>query len=90
MALTYGVDFRCRCAGSTYSAFMTRRPKPETLLLVLGVPVAVLAGLLWTWRDYADHGVWTGYGLRVGLFGLTAVLLYYGVVRLARGFASIT
>ncbi|MEM8556207.1 MAG: hypothetical protein AAGG50_00020 [Bacteroidota bacterium] len=58
------------------------------MLLALGLPIAVLAGLTWTWRDYADHGVWTGYGLRVGLFGVTAVLLYYGVVRLARGFTD--
>lgn len=64
------------------------RPKPETLLLMLGLPVALAAGLAWTWHDYATYGVWTGYGLRVGLFGGTAVLLYYGIVRLARGFTA--
>ncbi|MEM8600410.1 MAG: hypothetical protein AAGF99_10855 [Bacteroidota bacterium] len=65
-----------------------QRPKPETLLLWLGLPVALGAGVMWTWHDYATYGLWTGYGLRVGLFGATAVLLYYSVIRFARTFSQ--
>ena len=65
-----------------------QRPKPETLLLWLGLPVALGAGAMWTWHDYSTYGQWTGYGLRIGLFGVPAVLLYYGVIRFARSFSA--
>jgi hypothetical protein len=64
------------------------RPKPETLLLVLGLPIAIIAGVGWTWYDYVTYDIWSPYGLRIGLLGVTAIWVYYGVIRFARSFSS--
>ena len=59
-------------------------PRPERLLLLFGLPLAALTFVYWTWSDHANYGIWTLRGVEKGLFVLTAVLLLYVVVRIAR------
>ena len=59
-------------------------PPPERLLLLFGLPLAALAFFYWTGSDRLTYGLWTLRGFEKGLFILTAVLLLYVVIRLAR------
>jgi ABC-type antimicrobial peptide transport system permease subunit len=60
------------------------RPLPELLLLAFGIPVAVLAGVWWTWHDLQANDVLSAHGLRISLLMLTAILVFFGVLRFAR------